>query len=352
MKQKPLPGACKNYRMNRICFLFFTLTLNHLSAFSQSSDTKTPQETARAFTRQGDYTNALVVLNEALKKDPQNLELSKDIAFNYYLEKEYDKGASIARAIIERPDADVASYQILALIYKATDQFKECEKLYRTGIKRFPKSGVLYNEYGEMLWSRDDHDAIKQWEKGIQIDPNYSTNYYNASRYYFRTGEKVWSLLYGETFLNLESYSKRTAEIKQLVLDGYKKLFTDADMQKNEDMNNPFVSAYLNIMGKLSFTMAQGISTESLTVLRTKFILNWFETYPSNFPFRLFDYERQLLKEGMYDAYNQWLFGSTENLTVFQAWCTAHSDDYTRFINFQKGRIFKLPEGQYYQSVK
>ncbi len=335
--------------MNRTCFLFFSLTLAQLSALSQQSDTKTPQETARAFTRQGDYTNALVVLNEALKKDPQNLELSKDLAFNYYLEKEYGKGTTVAKALTERPDADVASYQILALIYKATDQFKECEKLYRGGIKRFPKSGVLYNEYGEMLWSRDDHDAIKQWEKGILIDPNYSTNYYNASRYYF-SRDRVWSLVYGEVFLNLESYSKRTAEIKELLLEGYKKMFTDVDLQKNEDVNNPFVGAYLNVISKLGFTLAQGISTESLTVLRTKFILNWFETYPANYPFRLFDYERQLLKEGMFDAYNQWLFGTTENLTVFQAWCTAHSDEYTRFINFQKGRIFKLSEGQYYQT--
>ena len=293
-----------------------------------------------------------MVLNEALKKDPQNLELSKDIAFNYYLEKDYDKGLSIAKPLVERPDADVTSYQILAMFYRALDDFKECEKLYRSGIKRYPRSGVLYSEYGEMLWSRDDHDAIKQWEKGIQIDPNYSTNYYNASKYYFKAGEKVWGLVYGETFLNLESYSKRTAEIKELVLAGYKKMFTDPDMQKNEDMGNPFVSAYLNVIGKLSFTIAQGISTESLTVLRTKFILNWFETYPANFPFHLFDYERQLLKEGMFDAYNQWLFGATENLTAFQAWSTAHSDEYARFINFQKGRVFKLPEGQYYQTVK
>ena len=40
----------------------------------------------------------------------------------------------------------------------------------------------------------------------------------------------------------------------------------------------------------------------------------------------------------MFDAYNQWLFGAAENLTAFQAWTTTHSDDYTRFTDFQKGR--------------
>jgi Tfp pilus assembly protein PilF len=316
------------------------------------TDAKTPQETARAYTRQGDYTNALVVLNEALKKDPQNLELSKDIAFNYYLEKDYDKGIAVAKGLVERADADVTSYQILALLYKATGEVKDCDRLYKAGIKRYPLSGVLLSEYGEMLWAQQDYSAIKFWEKGIQIDPSYSGNYYNAARYYFFTQEKVWGLIYGEIFLNLESYSKRTAEIKDLLLEGYKKLFTDANMQKNQDIKSPFVVAFLNIIGKESFTIANGISAESLTVLRTKFIIDWFETYPTNYPFHLFDYERQLLKDGMFDAYNQWLFGAAENLPVFQAWTTAHSDEYTRFTDFQRGRVFKMPEGQYYQEPK
>src|SRR5580692_8488509 len=200
-------------------FLFCAVVLTTATAHAQTqaTDTKTPQETARAYTRQGDYTNALVVLNEALKKDPQNLELSKDIAFNYYLEKEYDKGIAVAKGLVERTDADVTSYQILALLYKAIGEVKECDKLYKAGIKRFPRSGVLLNEYGEMLWVKQDFSAMKFWEKGIEIDPSYSGNYYNAARYYFFTKDKVWSLIYGEIFLNIESYSKRTAEIKDLL---------------------------------------------------------------------------------------------------------------------------------------
>jgi hypothetical protein len=202
-----------------------------------------------------------------------------------------------------------------------------------------------------MLWARQDYGAIKLWEKGIEVDPNNSSNYYNAARYYYLTYDKVWALLYGETFVNLESYSTRTAEIKDMLTEAYKKLFTDADMQKGQDLKSPFVSAYLNVMSKLAFTVKDGVTAESLTVLRTKFIINWFNTYPTNFPFRLFDYQRQLLKDGMYDAYNQWIFGAAQNLPAFQAWSNAHGDEYNRFVNFQKGRIFKLPEGQYYQTA-
>lgn len=338
--------------MSRIILLLATVTLISLSSLAQQSDDKTPRETARNFARQGDYANAVIVLNQAIQKDAKNLELLKDLAFDYYLEREYAKGLNIARPLTDRPDADVQCYQITGMFYKATDEPKECEKLYKAGMKRFPRSGVLYNEYAEMLYAlKETGSAIKQWEKGIEIDPNYSTNYYNACKYYYVNDNKVWSLLYGEIFINLESYSKRTAEIKDLLLDGYKKLFTDADQLKNQDAKSPFTAAYLNIISRLNFMVAQGVTTESLAMLRTKFILNWFETYPTNFPFRLFDYQRQLLKDGMFNAYNEWIFGATENLPAFQSWSNAHSDEYNRFTGFQKGRIFKLPEGQYYQAV-
>jgi hypothetical protein len=52
-------------------------------------------------------------------------------------------------------------------------------------------------------------------------------------------------------------------------------------------------------------------------------------------------YQQQLLQEGLYDAYNQWIFGSTENLPAFQNWTVAHKEDYTMLQNFQKGAYSK-----------
>jgi tetratricopeptide (TPR) repeat protein len=339
--------------MNRIILSLGLLTFLHFSSIAQdtaqASDTRTLQETAKTYTRAGDYTNAIVVLNRALQQDPRNLDLLKDLCFDYYLERDYAKGLEIARPLTERTDADEQCYQLAGLFYKGMNEAEACEKMYRAGIKRWPKSGVLYNEYGEMLFARQDYTAIKQWEKGIESDPGYSSNYYNACKYYFFTLDKVWSLIYGEIFLNLESYSKRTAEVKDLMLEGYKKLYADTDLTKNQNTRSAFAEAWLNVMGQLSPTISKGITTESLTVLRTQFIIKWFETYPANFPFRLFDYQRQLLNGGMFDAYNEWIFGAAENLPAFQAWTNTHTDEYNRFSDFQKGRVFKLPEGQYYQ---
>lgn len=331
-------------------FSFFVLALIATSGFGQQPDTKTLDETAKTFIRQGDYTNAIIVYNRALQQEPQNLEMLKGLAFTYYLQRDYTNALKIAKPLPERADGDVQSFQILGMVYKATEERKECEKMYKQGLKKFPKSGVLYNEYGEVIGTENGPDAIKLWEKGIEEDPNYSSNYYNASKYYYSKNEKVWCVLYGEIFVNIESYSTRTAEMKDVLLAAYKKIFADAELMKNKDTKNAFVSAFLSQLISESAAIAQGISTESLTTLRTRFILSWFDKSAIQFPFRLFDYHRQLLKEGMFDAYNQWLFGAAQNLPTFQAWSSAHSEEYNRFIEFQKGRIFKLPEGQYYQT--
>ena len=335
--------------MKRLLVIFFGLCFSISACFSQSTDSL--QKTAKNFMRNGDYPNAIIVLNNALKNDPANLELQKDLTFTYYLQKNYSSSVEWGRKLIAREDADEQCYQILGMAYKAIDENKEANKMYKQGLKKFPSSGELYNEYGEMLWANKDAEAIRFWEKGIEVDPSYSSNYYNASKYYYFTYDKVWCLVYGEIFINIESYSKRTPEIKSMLVEGYKKLFTDLKSPKNQTSKNPFATAYLNVMSDQSQAVNSGITTESLITLRSKFILEWFEKYADKYPFKLFDYQRQLLKEGMFDAYNLWAFGASINLTGFQNWTAQHTEEYNRFINFQKGRLFKVPSGQNYRNL-
>jgi Tfp pilus assembly protein PilF len=329
-------------------FSFFILTL---TAASQQGDVKAMHENAQVLMRNGDFDNAIVILVRALAQDKDNLELQKDLVMSYYLKRDYVKALDGVKALLDRDDADVVVYQLAGNVYKALEQTKECEKVYKRGLKKFPKSGPLYSEYGELLWAMKDYSAIEQWEKGIQVDPAYAGDYYNASMYYFYTKDKVWSLLYGEIFVNMESLTDRGSAIKQLLLKGYKeKLFAEADLMKGQEKNkSEFAKAFLQSMSKQSSLANKGITIESLTMIRSRFILDWFATNASKYPFKLFDFQKQLLEEGMFEAYNQWLFGPVEDLAAYDNWTKTHADQYTAFNNFQKTRVFKMPSGQYYQ---
>ncbi|HEX7845880.1 MAG TPA: tetratricopeptide repeat protein [Chitinophagaceae bacterium] len=337
--------------MKYLFALFFSLVLS-IVVIAQPEDPKTMHQTARTFMMSGDFDNAILVLNRALTQDKNNLEMQKDLVQCFYFKKDYVKAVEGVKALIDRDDADVITFQIAGNVYKALEEAKECEKVYKKGLKKFPKSGPLYSEYGELLWAKTDYSAIDQWEKGIEVDPGYGGNYYNAAVFYFYTKEKVWSLIYGEIFVNMESLSERGANIKQLLLQGYKeKLFAEADLLKGEEKNkSEFAKTYLTSMGKLSSLASKGINTETLIMIRSRFILDWYANNAGRFPFRLFDFQRQLLQEGMFEAYNHWLFGPIENLAAYENWTKTHNDQYAAFTNFQKTRVFRMPAGQYYQA--
>jgi hypothetical protein len=199
------------------------------------------------------------------------------------------------------------------------------------------------------MWAQKSYEAIKIWEKGIEVAPSFSKNYFNASKYYYFSTDKVWSIIYGEIFLNMEPMSTSSPEIKNILLDSYKKLFVDADVEKNKNDNSPFVQAFLQTVFKQFSVISSGINTESLIMLRTRFVLDWFNDFGTKFPYRLFDWQKQLLQEGVFEAYNQWIFTAANNLPAYQNWTTTHSSEYEEMNRFQRGRIFKVPTGQYYK---
>lgn len=323
-----------------LLLLFVALGLN-------VSAQETAAKNAKAFIKNGDYGNAVLILNRLIASDGDNIELKKDLAFAYYMQRDYPRAISAIKPVTESRSGDAQSFQILSMVYKAMDDRKEAERSYRAGLRRFSESGALYSELGELLWSNGQFpEANAQWQKGIQKDPGYAGNYYHAARYYYMTSEKVRGLIYGEIFINLESYSRRTPEIKTMLLEGYKKLFSEMDLLKNQDTRNQFIKAYLETMQANSEVVLEGITPESLAALRTRFLLTWFEKYGNKFPYRLFEFHRQLARQGMFDAYNQWIFAAASNLTSFQQWTVTHSETYNKFLDFQKSRVFKIPAGQ------
>lgn len=314
------------------------------------TDIETMQETARNFLRQKDYSNAQLVLKKAAQLHPENLGILKDLAYVYYLNGNYETSKNVISPLVDREDADVQTYQIAANIFKELNDIKTIDKLYQKGLKKFPKSGALHFEYGEILLVKEQQaEAIKIWEEGIKLDPSYSGNYYHASKYYYYSQKNiVWCLLYSEIFINLESYSMRTAEIKNQLLDAYKRFYVEQQLIPDTKKVHPFETAVFNLLTKQSDATVSGITPSSLTTIRSKFIENWFNNTEPNFPYRLFDHWQQLLSGGMFDAYNQWLFAGISNPSQFQEWQSKHVEEFKNFQYFQKNRLFKMNLDQYY----
>jgi tetratricopeptide (TPR) repeat protein len=330
----------------------YLLAILFIAFFNQiifAQTTAELQATAKTFMRQGDYGNAVLILNRCLAKEPDNTSIGKDLALSYFYVQNNEKALEIIKPVLDSKDADDQCFLITGNIYKQLDKPKESEKIFKKGIKLFPESGALYNELGEVqIAANNNKDAIKSWEKGIELDPSYSKNYYNAARFYFASNNNIWCVLYGEIFVNMEPNNPKAIQLKKVIVESYKRLFSDINVAKNNKSNKAFAKLYIEALEKQGVQSDQGINVESLSMIRSRFIIDWFGS--GNKPaFKLFEYQQLLLKEGLFESYNQWLFAAAENEMAYQSWTKTHNAENAEFVKFQKSRIFKIPTGQYYQ---
>ena len=330
-------------------FLLFCFSLG----FSQNNESQPLYDSAKRLMNKGDFENATVVLESAMQKSPDNYEMMKTLAFLDYLKKDYAGSIDICKILTKHDNVDEQAYQILGMNYRAIAENKECAKMYKEAIKRFPSSGILYNEYGELLaGDKNLIGAIEQWEKGIEVDPNISSNYFNAANFYAQSNDLVKELIYGEIFINLESYTTRTATVKTLLLNAYTKLYTSGllNASQKEDKQAMFSKRFVETFSKTKNISFDGSLPEILTAVRTRFILDWFGSSNNiKYPFQLFDYLQYLLREGYFEAYNQWIFGAAQSPSDYQTWLDTNAALASSFTKFQQSRVFKLPKGQYYQ---
>ena len=334
--------------MKKIFLLIILLYTTQLIYAQQTVDAIRKQAMTSA--QQQDFTTAIQTLQQGLQQYPDNLDILKDEAYIAFLGRDYQHSMQVGKSIIERDDVDVQSYQILGLTYKAIADYKEADKLYKTALKKFPKSGVLYGEYGDMLSQYDNkRGAIVQWEKGIEADANYSSNYYYAAKYYADNNNIFWSCIYGEIFVNMESLTKRTEEIKNLLLTDYKNVLNNqSNVTVLKSSGTDFEKAVAASMSAAAETETGNVTPDMITAFRTRFLLNWENTNATAYPYRLFDFHLQLLRDGMFDAYNQWLFGTTINKNKYDTWVYTHDEEMQNFSQFQRNVLFKMPAEQYY----
>ncbi|MBA3830229.1 MAG: hypothetical protein H0X33_14915 [Taibaiella sp.] len=289
----------------------------------------------REYLSSGNFKMAIITYNHAIQLAPKQMILFRDLGNAYYLSGDYKKSIATLQPLIKSGKADDQGYEVMAASEDATGEKKKAKETLEEGLDKYKNSGILYHELGKHYEQENEPaKALETWLDGIHKDPAYHLNYYEAARTYLNTKKVVWTIIYGEIFVNKERSTPRADETKKMVLDAYKKLFynTNSDdvpvfgANKKEGMASSFDEAVRTTLIRLSPVVSDGINTESLTMLRTRFIMEWMNTYAKRFHFSMYTYHDDMLRNGYFEAYNEWIFGKTDNLQEDEAWKKFHPD--------------------------
>ena len=287
------------------------ITIILISCFVQhvtAQDSAEIIRNARSFVQEKEYKKAINLLKESIADDSTVLSYKKELFWCYYKQDSLNDARNTIHTILKSNHADDQCYQMCGYIYRALGRFTSCDSILKIGLIKFPNSGPLYNDLGERLNEQKNAKAIKCWESGIQKDPLFAGNYYNASLYYLNNKNPFWGLMYGELYVNLAPLGDKSITIRKKLLETYKNIFANIRLMNTAEFSSPFTKKYLTHLFKQEEISKKTLSLDDILMVRTRFLLDWYNDRNTVLPFHLFDMQRELLQRGIFGAYHQWLF--------------------------------------------
>lgn len=362
----------------KLLFLLFIIIAFNLSVSAQKSKAdELHQEAVQLMDEKGDYEGAIKLLKQAEKIDPRDPDHKYEEAFAYYSMKDYDKAKDILVDIVTDKKATFRYYQLLGNVYDIQEQPDKAITVYKAGLKKFPNTGNLYSELGIVEWSRKNYqEAANYFEEGIKVDPKYPTCYYWAAKLYAGSTERIWGIMYGEIFMNLERNTKRTETISKLLYDTYRDaitikdtsgsvqftknnvIYVDAKKLKNKkDFSKilPFGTIYEATMSKAItpnlINHDKDLGIDDLSDIRKRFIETWYQgSFGRDYKNIVLEWHRNLDNKGYLDSYNHWLM-MKGNEDEFDAWLKQNKDKYDEFVAWFNNNPMPVSVGhQFYRT--
>ena len=351
----------------------FFITMLFLSqiGFAQTNEEIAIEKTKEAIQLMdnGDIGDALLLLEEAQKLDPKNILIPYEMALANYMKENYATSIQILKNLKKHKDVNPRIYQLLGNSYSLSGERKTAIKVYEEGLKKYPNSGILNLERGNMeMFIENYDDALQYYETGIKVDPAFSSNYYWASKIYCNSTEEVWGMIYGEIFMNLERNSNRTVEISKLIFDTYKSEIQfpeenkiSVSFSKNavisldqlSDPKNfklPFGVGVYEPTLILALVQEKEININSLDRIRANFIKLYFEkNNQEKYPNILFDYQNKIFIAGHMEAYNHWILMQGDS-DGFDKWLEENLDKWDTFVEWFTNNPIELSiENRFYR---
>ena len=334
--------------MNKIIVVLFLVIAAH--SYGQSDQQLALKLGQRAIESMdnGNIEEAIKLLEECEALDPDNINYPYEKAYAHYLNKNYNDAIIILEKLTKHKQANDRIYQMLGNSYDLQDKQKKAIEVYEHGMKLFPQSGILHLERGNIeLINKNYNEALAYYEKGIEVQPDFSSNYYRAAKLFLNSNEEVWGMIYGEIFMNLERNSNRTPEISKMLFDTYKsgiQLYGDSsridfcnividaeDVVNKKNFTPPFCMVFGQAMVMATIDMKQ-VDLNTLDLLRSTFVDNYYQQeHNKSHPVVLFEYQKQLKEAGHAEAYNHWILmqGDTE---AFNKWYDSNKDKWDGFV--------------------
>ncbi len=303
------------------------------------------------------YDKAIESFNLCYKLDPNNEDNTYHLAYAWFKQKKYDIALSYINPLITNSASPKAEYfRIAANSHDILGDYNKAIEVLDIGFSKLKNAGPLYLDRGVIEMIRGSmSDGIYYWEEGIKKDPQYADNYLWAARYYAETNKKMWTILYGEMYLNVKRDAEDFNDVAKMIFDSYIYLLADKDNFENEttinlqdNRYNGLENAFESIIATIrqdyyDVFAANEISLESIYGMRIAFYNEWNRQYVNDIKVPLFNRWITIDQNGHLQMYNYWLFGSLDPTTYKFFWRNS-AQQFSSFMSWFPFNRFRVED--------
>lgn len=317
-------------KASALLFLFFAIS--PLSAATDSAGVDAIVKRAIDYMDRNLPEQALQRWDSVLAIEPNNVTYKYERAISLAMWKEYEQAIKALEPIYRDSALYDRGYQLMGNCYDYLEKSDKAMTYYKSGLEKFPTSGRLHYEMGAASYmSRDVKNALDWWIKGTRVEPWFATNYFWVAKAAASTPDKIWTVFFGETFINIEPNTPRSKEISILLYNTWNASMSLGD--ENDPINfcsdtlleapSQFGPSAMNFATAFEFTVAQSsqlfipdtgvrrkLSIEQLVEVRKKFLDGWKGAgYLSKYPNDLIAWNQRIKEAGWFTEYLWWLYG-------------------------------------------
>lgn len=167
----------------------------------------------------GDYDGAIRLYEKVLKENPNNGDVLYEMAFAYYMKRDYSKSREIAFKAARYKSENLPNvYALIGNSYDDDDDPKKAVEAYKAGIKLAPPSYQLHFNLA-VTYSRLKRfeEARAELKRSALLNPKHPSSQYLLSLNFYQEGYRVPALLAAARFLVLEPTSRRSLDAFKIV---------------------------------------------------------------------------------------------------------------------------------------
>lgn len=319
----------------------------------------------------GDYVAALKVYESLDKKYPRNFLVQYEYMYLRYKMGDYARVVKVGKDLVKSPDADPMAYQLYGNALDMSGKTDKARKVYSEGLRRFPSAGSLWLELGNLENIAGNYtEALRLYNAGVQAQPSFPSNYYQAALLYLSSNQPVWGLVYAETAILLAPDNHgRNRNLAEAMAGCFRDNITVSFEPDNksavkitlcpgESMIVPAPGAdgvYVTFPGIYETCMLRGITEMAfrgevflgtipqLAALRRAAVEAYFPTGAEYFgnAMCLPEYQKKIIDAGHWEAYNYFLFYAIDQADA-AAWLADNDGRFSAFLLWLQANPLRL----------